>query len=415
MPTLVVVGAQWGDEAKGKIVNSLAQRSDMVVRYNGGNNAGHTVIIGNERYALHLVPSGIFYPKVTSVIADGLVIDPGVLVAEIDSLKKRGVTIEGNLKISQNAHLILPYHKVLDKLEEERKEKGKIGTTGRGIGPAYADKYSRMGIRIVDLMDADEFRNKLEESLYFKNLVLKQIYGHQEFNLTEICDEYIRYGEEIRGYVSNTSLLIYQAVSEGKRVIFEGAQGTLLDIDHGTYPFVTTSHPVAGGACIGTGIGPTQIDKVMAVTKAYTTRVGEGPFPTELSDEIGESLRTKGGEVGTTTGRARRCGWLDAVALKFAVQVNGVDSLAVIKLDVLSGLKRLKVCIGYQYDDQIIDNFRPNSKMLYNCMPVYEEMEGWGEEISDIKDYSQLPINAKKYLDIISELTKTKIGIVSCS
>ncbi|MDS1030553.1 adenylosuccinate synthase [Bacillota bacterium LX-D] len=412
MSTVVLVGAQWGDEGKGKITDYLAEEAEIVVRSQGGNNAGHTVLTGREEYKLHLIPSGILYPEKICVIGNGVVIDPKVLLEEMDYLQAKGINL-ANLRISDTAHIILPYHKKLDELEEESRGDHKIGTTKRGIGPAYADKASRMGIRMIDLLDKEEFAVLLERNIKIKNEFLQKVYGSEAFETAEILQEYTEYAEKLRPYVTDTSVLVNQAIRSGKKVLFEGAQGTLLDLDHGTYPFVTSSFPIAGGACIGTGVGPTKISRVIGVAKAYTTRVGEGPFPTELFDEVGASIRDIGKEFGTTTGRARRCGWLDAVILKYAVQVNGIDVLALTKLDVLDSLETIKICTGYKLDGQITTEFPHSLKALAKCQPVYEELPGWKEDVSSIQKFEDLPESAQKFIRRVEELTGAKVAIVA--
>ncbi|WP_027339647.1 adenylosuccinate synthase [Halonatronum saccharophilum] len=412
MSTVVVVGTQWGDEGKGKITDMIGEEANAVVRYQGGNNAGHTVVVGEKEYKLHLIPSGILYPNTKCIIGNGVVIDPKVLIEELDYLAQKGVEVD-NFYISSKAHLIMPYHRALDKAEEKRKANDKIGTTGKGIGPVYMDKIGRFGIRVEDLLDADLFKAKVEEALELKNLILKNVYGLDTFNVEDIVEEYLAYAQRIKEFITDTSLLINQELADAKNILFEGAQGTLLDIDHGTYPFVTSSNPTSGGVCSGTGVGPTKIDGVLGIVKAYTTRVGEGPFPTELEGEMGEYLRKVGHEFGTTTGRARRCGWFDGVILKYAVRVNGLTSLAITKLDVLDDLDEIKICIGYKYKGELLDEFPTKEEILKDCTPVYEKLAGWKEDTSKIKEYKQLPANAKKYLDRISEFVGTEISIVS--
>jgi len=412
MPALVVVGAQWGDEGKGKIIDYLAEQASMVVRYQGGNNAGHTVVVGDQEYKLHLIPSGILYTDKICVIGNGVVVDPAVLLKELDYLEQRGIDTDG-LRISASAHVIMPYHRLLDKLEEESKGEAKIGTTGRGIGPAYMDKSARVGIRMMDLLDEEVFAEKLKANLAQKNRIIEKIYGHQGFTLIEILEEYLDYAQRIKKYIIDTSLIINEAIDEHKKVLFEGAQGTLLDLDHGTYPYVTSSHPIAGGVCIGAGVGPTRIKRALGVVKAYTTRVGEGPFPTELLDKLGEQIRQEGHEFGTTTGRPRRCGWLDVVMLRYAVRLSGLDSIAVTKLDVLDKLPEVKICTGYSYQGQILNHFPTNLRILKDCYPVYEEMPGWQEDTTKCRTYQELPEKAKKYLARIEELCKVKINIVA--
>ncbi|MGI5902400.1 MAG: adenylosuccinate synthase [Desulfitobacteriia bacterium] len=412
MAAVVLVGAQWGDEGKGKITDFLAEKADMVVRYQGGNNAGHTVVIKDQTYRLHLIPSGIFYPEKICVIGNGVVIDPQVLIQELEYLEERGVST-ANLKISSNAHLILAYHKLLDVLEEEFRAEHKIGTTKRGIGPAYKDKASRTGIRVADLMDKEFFTQKLAYNLKEKNLILSKIYGRKGFDLEDLLGEYLNYAEKIKPYVTDTSLEVNAYLDRGKKVLFEGAQGTLLDLDHGTYPYVTSSNPIAGAACIGAGVGPTRIKKVVGVVKSYTTRVGEGPFPTELSGEMGELIRERGGEYGTTTGRARRCGWLDLVITKYAVRISGISDLALTKLDVLSGLPVIKICTGYRYKGQTLVDFPQSLKVLAECEPIYEEMPGWENDLTKIRNYDDLPEEAKRYVERLEDLLKVPVSMLA--
>ncbi len=412
MSTIVVVGAQWGDEGKGKITDMIGEEAELVVRYQGGNNAGHTVVVGDKEYKLHLIPSGVLYKDTRCVIGNGVVVDPKVLIEELNYLAEKGVEVEG-LHISSKAHLIMPYHRVLDKAEEMRKGNGKIGTTGKGIGPVYMDKIGRFGIRAEDLLDPETFAAKVEEAVELKNLMLEKVYGLETFDAEEIVEEYLAYAEEIKDYIVDTSLVINQKIDQGDNVLFEGAQGTLLDIDHGTYPFVTSSNPTAGGVCSGTGVGPTKIEKILGIVKAYTTRVGEGPFPTELLGDMGELLRQLGHEFGTTTGRARRCGWFDAVIVRYAARINGLTDLAITKLDVLDDLEEIKVCTGYDYQGEIIKEFPTNEDILKECQPVYETLPGWQTKTSDIKEYANLPQEAKDYLDYMQELTGVKISIVS--
>jgi len=409
---VVVVGSQWGDEGKGKITDFLAEKADLVVRYQGGNNAGHTVVVGDREFKLHLIPSGILCPNTTCVIGNGVVVDPAILIQELDDLEEKGIRTDF-LLISGRAQVIMPYHRRLDELEEDRRGDNKIGTTRRGIGPAYLDKIARVGIRVSDLIDPEIFKEKLATVLEEKNRLLMRLYDAQPFNLEEVVRDYQQYADRLRRYVADTSLVAYQALRQGKKVLFEGAQGTLLDIDHGTYPYVTSSHPVAGGACVGSGIGPTWIDQVMGVVKAYTTRVGEGPFPTELLDEQGERLRDKGREYGTTTGRPRRCGWLDLVILRYAVRVNGLTSLAITKLDVLDELETIKICTGYRYHGQDIDELPDTLKVLGECEPVYEELEGWQEDTTMAGTFDKLPKKAQNFLHRIEELTETPIALIA--
>lgn len=412
MPVVVLVGAQWGDEGKGKITDFLASQAEMVVRTTGGNNAGHTVVVGDEEFKVHLVPSGILYPSTLCIIANGVVIDPKVLIDEIDSLLAKGVRVD-NLRISANAHVIMPYHVRLDELEEESKGDSKIGTTKRGIGPAYMDKAARIGIRMGDLLEERVFRQKLLRNVEAKNRLLEKVYGAEPFEAEAIYQEYLAYAERLKGYVTDTALLVHQTVQQGKKVLFEGAQGTLLDLDHGTYPYVTSSNPTAAGACVGGGIGPSRVDKVIGVLKAYTTRVGAGPFPTELLDDIGEQIRQKGREFGTTTGRARRCGWFDAVIARYAVRINGIDAFAITKLDVMGGLDKIRFCTGYRCGDKVLSEFPLSQEVLEGCEPVYEEMPGWQEDISGVRSFEELPQAARNYLNRIKELTGVDLFLVA--
>ncbi len=403
MPATILVGTQWGDEGKGKATDLLAGETDFVVRYQGGNNAGHTVLAGGQLLKLHLIPSGILYPHVTPVIADGVVVNPGVLLQEIDALAARGID-PSRLVVSGNAHLIMPYHLEIDKVTERYLGKHRLGTTKRGIGPAYADKVARIGLRVQDLTDPVIFREKLEVVLREKNLLLAKIYNRLPMGATAIADEYLAYGERLAPRITDTSALLYRALRDGKRVLLEGAQGTLLDIDHGTYPFVTSSNPVSGGALSGAGIGPKEVDRVIGVTKAYVTRVGSGPFPTEDLGSAGKHLGERGAEVGTTTGRARRCGWFDAVLLRYAVRVNGLSEVFLTKLDVLSGLSEVKVCTAYRHDGRRYEDFPPHQSIFHKAQPVYEDMEGWPEELGGAGRFEELPAAARKYVDRISQL-----------
>jgi len=412
MPAIVLVGAQWGDEGKGKITDMLAEGMDMIVRYQGGANAGHTVIVDGTKYVLHLLPSGILYPDKHCIIADDVVIDPKTLIEEIEGIRERGIAVE-NLSISGNAHLVMPYHKTLDHFEEELKGKHKIGTTGRGIGPCYVDKMARLGIRVSDIFDEEEFRGRLGHTLKYKNLILREIFKHEGYETDAIVEEYMEYARFLKRFVADTSLLINQALKDDKIILFEGAQGTLLDVSHGTYPYVTSSHPIAAGACIGAGIGPNKIDRVLGITKAYTTRVGEGPFPTEIDGELGENLRKKGGEFGATTGRPRRTGWLDALLLRYSARINGMSSLAMTKLDVLDDLDVIKVCVGYKFGNETITEFTTDIRLLRDCEPVYEEVPGWKSDTSQIKDYRDLPEAAKSYIRYVEKQIKTPISIIS--
>jgi len=412
MSNTVVLGTQWGDEAKGKIVDFMAGDADMIIRYNGGNNAGHTVVVGSETYKFHLIPCGMLYPNTLCVIGDGQVIDPQVLVNELDGLVARGISVDG-LRISLNTHVIMPYHMMLDGLEEKRKGGKAIGTTNRGIGPCYADKASRIGIRVAEFIDPERFARRLSENLQLKNEILTKVYEVGPMDEKAILDEYLGYAERIRKYAENTNYLIHEASKAGKNLLFEAAQGTLLDIDYGTYPFVTSSHTVAGGACLGTGVGPKAIDEIIGVAKAYTTRVGAGVFPTELLDATGEYIREHGHEYGTTTGRARRCGWLDTVALRYSAMVNGLTGLAVTLLDVLGGLDTLKICRAYNCDGAETTQLPADWEAVGECTPVYEELPGWSEDISGIRDYKDLPANAKAYVNRLEELVGAPVKYIS--
>lgn len=414
MAQVIVVGTQWGDEGKGKIIDLLAEFADVIVRFQGGSNAGHTLVVRGEKFIFHLIPSGILRKAKRCVISSGVVVDPDVLIEEIDSLKERGyLQDDSQLLLSEEAHVIFPYHKMIDVGRERIRSGGKIGTTGRGIGPAYEDKAARCGIRVIDLLQEDVFHRKLEENLANKNYYLTHVLQEEGFELEPLFKEYIGYKERLQRYVTNTSLFLSQQIKEGNNILFEGAQGTLLDVDHGTFPFVTSSSTVAGNACAGSGIGPTQIDFVLGVTKAYTTRVGGGPFPTELTDEIGEMLRERGGEYGATTGRPRRCGWFDAVVVRHAVRLNGLSGVAITKLDTLTGLNTIKVCTAYQGGKDLINEFPASSEMVARCEPIYEELKGWKEQIGGAKDISQLPPAAQRYLERIEELIQTPVHIIS--
>jgi len=413
MSVNIVVGSQWGDEAKAKIVDYLAVDSDYVVRFQGGANAGHTVIVNGNEFIFHLIPSGIMYPDKICIIGNGVVLDPTALINEIEELKKRGIDVEGRLFISQKTHLVMPYHKLLDQATEKYKGSNSIGTTGRGIGPAYRDKSARVGIRIVDLLNKDVFVSKLERNVMEANEVLTKIYGHDPLNINEIVDNFLEFDRIIDPYVKDISVILNDAVKAGKNILFEGAQGALLDIDHGTYPYVTSSNTTAGAACIGTGLGPTHIDKVVGVMKAYTTRVGNGPFPTEFDDEFAQVIREIGGEFGATTGRPRRCGWFDGVIGIYAAIINGLSSLAITKLDVLDTLKEIKICTGYKYDGRILTNFPVDINVLESVEPVYEIHPGWMEPTTDIRRYDDLPSNAKSYISRISEFVETPVEYIS--
>jgi len=412
MASVVVVGSQWGDEGKGKITDYLSENAEVVARYQGGNNAGHTIKFNGETFKLHLIPSGIFYRKKICVIGNGMVIDPKALVEELEYLHNRNISTD-NLYISNRAHVILPYHIKLDQVEEEAKAENKIGTTKKGIGPAYMDKAARVGIRIVDLLDKDVFKEKLSRNLQEKNRLFEKIYETEGFTLEEILEEYYEYGQQIKQYVCDTSVVLNNAIDEGRRVLFEGAQGVMLDIDQGTYPFVTSSNPVAGGVAIGSGVGPTKIDHVVGVAKAYTTRVGDGPFPTELMDEIGEQIREVGREYGTTTGRPRRVGWFDSVVVRHARRVSGITDLSLNSIDVLTGIETVKICVAYKYKDNIIEEFPASLKVLSECEPVYEELPGWTEDITGCRTLDELPENARHYVERVSQLTGIPLSIFS--
>jgi adenylosuccinate synthase len=409
--TIVVVGAQWGDEAKGKVVDLLCQDADVVVRYAGGSNAGHTVVVGEMVLKLHLTPSGILNPRTCCIISDGVVVDPTVLLREIAELREKNVSTQ-NLKISPNAHVVLPYHKEIDRLEEERKGTGKIGTTMQGVGPAYEDKARRCGIRIGDLVNPERLTERLSAVLPDKNFLMTQLYGGIAFSPERIIEEYTGYGRELRPYVDDTAGIVHGAVRRGDRVVFEGAQGTMLDIDYGTYPFVTSSHPIAGGACIGTGVGPKSIDTVIGVCKAYTTRVGAGSFPTELNNEIGDLIRERGNEYGTTTGRPRRIGWIDAVGLRYSARVNGLDWLAITVLDVLSGFREVRICTGYRYQGEVLTDFPVDRRILDEVESVYEVIPGWEEDISEMTRFADLPRNAQRYVRKIEQLVEVPVALI---
>ena len=411
MSVTVLVGSQWGDEGKGKIVDILSEKFDIVARYQGGANAGHTVEIGEKQYILHLIPSGILRDGVKCVIGNGVVIDPQALLDEIKILEDNGIKVEGRLFISHNAHLIMPYHKLFDSISESGKNK--IGTTGRGIGPCYIDKFDRKGIRIVDLLNRDVLEKKLRQNVDEKNILLKKLYGDKGFDIEEIIKEYISFDEAIDSYVTDVPLMLNNAIKEGKNILLEGAQGTLLDVDHGTYPFVTSSNPTSGGACTGSGIPPNKIDNVFGIVKAYTTRVGNGPFPTELTDEAGEKLRQEGAEFGATTGRPRRCGWFDAFLVRYSAMINGIDAVAITKLDVLSIFEKIKVCVGYKLNEKLLKSFPSDVDRLSSVTPVYETVDGWMEDISECKSYNELPPKTKEYLEFISDQANIKIEIVS--
>jgi len=411
MPAIVLLGAQWGDEGKGKATDLLGDQVDYVVRYQGGNNAGHTVVIGDQKYALHLLPSGILSPNVIPVIGNGVVIDPAVLLTEIKGLNERGIDTS-KLKISTNAFLITPYHRTIDKVSERFLGKSKIGTTGRGIGPAYADKINRIGIRVQDLFDPSILRQKIEAALHDKNQILIKVFNRKGITVDEVLDEYLGYAQVLKPYVVDTALLLDQALKSGKNVLLEGSQGTLLDVDHGTYPFVTSSNSTAGGASTGSGIGPTKITRVIGILKAYTTRVGSGPFPTELFDEDGDALRKIGGEVGVTTGRNRRCGWFDAPIARYAVRVNGLTDFFLTKLDVLTGWEKIPVCVAYEVDGVRVEGLPASQTDFHHAKPIYEYLPGWKENISKAKSIEDLPNNAREYVKFLEKISGAPISAI---
>jgi len=415
MPNVIVVGSQWGDEGKGKVVDLFSQFANVIIRFQGGNNAGHTLVVGSEKFVFHLIPSGILHPGKRCIIGSGVVIDPDVLCEEIDALKKRGYfQDESQLLISEVAHLIMPYHKAID-VARERLKSGdkKIGTTGKGIGPAYEDKVARYGIRVIDLLDEGAFREKLEENLTQKNFYLTEMLGESPVDGAQILSDYMRFGGKLGKYVVDTSVVIHEERREGKNLLFEGAQGCLLDIDHGTYPYVTSSSTVAGNACSGSGIGPTHIHSVIGVSKAYTTRVGGGPFPTEMKGPLAEEIRERGGEYGATTGRPRRCGWFDAVIVKHAVRVNGLSGIAITKLDVLDNLDKIKMCTGYRWNGEVLGR-APSSLGVWQAVePVYEELDGWQEDIKGARVFADLPVNAQRYIRRLEEILETEVILIS--
>lgn len=414
MPNIVVVGAQWGDEGKGRIVDLIAEKVDVVVRYQGGSNAGHTIVTNGQTIILHHIPSGILREGKLSVIGNGVVVDPQIFLEEIERLRAAGYKVdEENLKLSDRAHVVMPYHKQVDIAREEKMGRNRIGTTGRGIGPVYEDKVARRGIKVGDLLHPESFSARLRAVLEERNLYLTRVLQKEPLEFEKIFEEYIRYGEQIKGFVTDTSKLLNDLIDKRKSILFEGAQGALLDVDFGTYPYVTSSSAGSGGACTGTGVGPTKIDMVLGVAKAYTTRVGEGPFPSEISGEIGEKLRESGGEYGSTTGRPRRCGWFDAVSLRYSARVNGITAIALTKLDVLSKFNKIKICTAYKYRGEIIKDFPSHIEILKNCLPVYEEIDGWEKDLSDVKDIKDLPYQARAYIDRIQEATGVPIWIVS--
>jgi len=412
LANVIVIGAQWGDEGKGKITDLLSRSADVVVRYQGGVNAGHTIVVNGQTFKLHLIPSGILYPDTECIIGCGTVIDPQVVIGELEQLKQLNIST-ANLLISQTAHVTMPYHRLIDQAVEERRGNHKIGTTGRGIGPTYADKSERTGIRVLDLMEPEGLREQLEWTINYKNVILEKLYNLPPLDPQQVIDQYLEYAEYLRPYVVDTSVKIYDAIKRRRNILFEGAQGTLLDLDHGTYPYVTSSNPVAGGACVGTGLGPTMIDRVIGVSKAYTTRVGEGPFPTELQGKIGELLCERGAEFGTTTGRQRRCGWFDAVIGRYAVRINGMDCIALTKLDVLDTLAEIKVCVAYEIDGDRCEHFPTNARHFARCRPIYKTLPGWQVSTTNCRTLEDLPKQALDYLKFLAELMEVPIAIVS--
>ncbi|MCZ6456427.1 MAG: adenylosuccinate synthase [Actinobacteria bacterium] len=412
MPATIVLGAQWGDEGKGRVVDYFSEKADYVVRFQGGNNAGHTIVVGEQRLALSLIPSGILYPTCIPVIASGTVIDPKVLLNEMEMVAGRGLD-PSRLRLSSNAHLIMPYHRKLDAAIERYLGENQIGTTKKGIGPAYTDKYSRVGIRVQDLFDPKIFTEKVRAALEDKNKILPRVYNTLPMDADEIVDEYLGYAQRLRPHVTDTSLLLWNAINDGSAVLFEGAQGTLLDVDHGTYPFVTSSNPTAGGAIVGSGVGPKAIDEIVGVAKAYISRVGTGPFPTELHDEVGEMMIELGGEYGTVTGRRRRCGWLDLLALRYAARINSLTKLFLTKMDILSAFDTLKVANGYRSGGERYDEFPAQQSVLYHCEPEYDEMAGWKEDITGVREYGDLPKEARAYVEYVEEVVGVPVGWVS--
>ncbi|HWP58669.1 MAG TPA: adenylosuccinate synthase [Candidatus Acidoferrales bacterium] len=414
MANVAVIGAQWGDEGKGKIVDLFAEDADVVVRFQGGNNAGHTLVVNGEKTVLHLIPSGALHANKLCVIANGVVVDPEVLLDEIQKLKQRGYLADDSLlQISEQAHVIMPYHKAIDLARERLRGKGKIGTTGRGIGPAYEDKVARTGIRFVDLLEERTFRKKLEYNIAEKNIYLKAILKEKTLDFEAIHKTYCEYREKLKRYVVNTELSLDRAMREGKKVLFEGAQGTLLDVDHGTYPFVTSSNTVTGGVCTGAGVGPQAIHQTIGISKAYTTRVGSGPFPTELTGPEGKKLKQDGDEYGATTGRPRRCGWFDAVGVRHAVRINGITGIALTKLDVLTGFSKIRICTAYRYKDRIFEEFPASQHVMEHAEPVYEEFAGWQEPISNARSFGDLPANAQRYVRRLEEILRTEMVVIS--
>lgn len=412
MAVRVVVGTQWGDEGKGKYIDMLAEKSDIIVRFSGGNNAGHTIVANGAKYALHLIPSGILHTDKTCIIGNGVVVDPAVLLKEMKDLNERGITTD-HLLISDRAHVIMPYHVGLDELQENfRSDDNKIGTTKRGIGPCYADKIERSGIRMCDLIDKEEFTKKVKANLELKNLIIEKVYGGEPYKAELIIEEYLGYAQQLKKYITDATSLLADAIDAKKDILFEGAQANFLDIDFGTYPYVTSSNPTAGGVCTGSGVGPIYIDEVYGVLKAYTSRVGAGPFPTEQNNEIGDTIRELGWEYGTTTGRPRRCGWLDTVMIKYASKINGLTGLAINHVDTIGKLQEIKLCVAYSKDGQVVKTFPASLNELAKCKPIYEVFEPWNEDISNIKTFDALPQNAKKYLNRIEELVGVKIALI---
>lgn len=413
MPSLVVVGTQWGDEGKGKIVDILSSSADLVARFQGGANAGHTVVVDSQEFILHLIPTGILHPQSICVLGNGVVVDPKVLLSEADELKERGIGVDGRVLISEAAHITMPYHKLFDEAKEVRRESRRLGTTHRGIGPTYTDKTGRVGIRAVDLLYFDVFESKLRANLEEKNFMLGNYFDYKKASGDQILEDYRGYAERMKGWITDTSKVVNKFISDGKRVLFEGAQGALLDVDFGTYPFVTSSNTTAGGACTGVGVGPCMIDDVLGVTKAYTTRVGAGPFPTEFADELEEKMRMKGKEYGATTRRPRRCGWFDALLVRRSVRVSGIQKVAITKLDVLDGMEKLQICTGYRYKGSVMSEFPFQTAILDECEPVYESMDGWSEPTRSVRKFEDLPPQARKYLEKIEELIEVEIAAVS--
>ncbi len=412
MPAVVVIGTQWGDEGKGKIVDNLAEQADVVVRYSGGSNAGHTVVVDGKEYKLHLLPSGILYKGKTCVVANGVVLDPESILKELRGMEAQGIDVSG-LRISDRAHVVLPYHKKLDELQEAALGDAKIGTTNKGIGPCYMDKAARVGIRVADLIDPEVFAQKLARNIAEKNKILTAIYGAEPFDYATVLAQYNEYAKQLAPYVTDTATLLHQSVAKGEKIMFEGAQATFLDLDHGTYPYVTSSNPIAGGVSTGAGVGPKAITTVVGVVKAYSTRVGEGPFATELLNETGDHIRQRGHEYGTTTGRPRRCGWLDARVVRYAAMLNSLDYLAITRLDILDELPSLKICVGYRHNGRLLEEIPASLKVLAEVEPIYEEMPGWQQDISGIRKYEDLPLNARRYVERLSEVVGVPLGIVS--